>query len=80
MADPDSAKLALKRHLGELATLRGRTLAGPLPMLPLGGSASNDTAQQVLWLLAARHMLRESCQSCRSRQGALECLGTGQSD
>ena len=47
MADPDGAKLALKRHLGELATLRGRSLGGPLPLLPIAGSDTNDTDEQV---------------------------------
>ena len=46
MPDPDSARLELKRYLGDLATMRGRSLGGPLPMLPLG-SQDNDTLPQV---------------------------------
>ena len=45
MPDAEGARLALKRHLGDLATMRGRNLASPLPMLPLG-SQDNDTASQ----------------------------------
>ena len=45
LADPEAARMALKRHLGDLATLRGRSLAGPLPALPLG-SQDNSTVSE----------------------------------
>ena len=40
--DLAGAKLALKRHLADLTTFRGRALEGPLPLLPLG--SQNDSA------------------------------------
>ena len=49
--DLAGARLALKRHLADLDSFRGRALEGPLPPLPLG--SHNETSREVGALLCS---------------------------